>query len=177
MHIWLFIHACHPVLVRRPTYFGRTLPIPRLLTPRLLASPVICLPRGTIYHSFAISVSSNEGKNKYVVYFWTLSKKFGAQWLQFISCFQNGCDSHIFEPLETAVAVNSSLLLLVFTVQVRTTGGLSIGCPSETLLRLKSCEISFVQNINFSCLFIWKFAEYGSDASLRCTKLRNDFII
>ena len=52
-------------------------------------------------------------------------------------------------------------------------GGLCIiGYPSETHLKLKCCEISFVHKICSRCPIIWKFAE--STAVSLC-KIQNDW--
>ena len=55
--------------------------------------------------------------------------------------------------------------------------GRSIGHPSETHLKLKSREISFVHNICFSCSFALKiYPEHGSNTSVFCEKRQSYWI-
>ena len=50
-----------------------------------------------------------------------------------------------------------------------------IGYPSETHLKLKSCEISFVHNIHLNCPMGLKFCtEHGSDTAVLCAKFQTD---
>ena len=54
-------------------------------------------------------------------------------------------------------------------------GCCNIGYPSEAHLKLKSREISFIHNINLSCLIILKFyTEHGSITAVLCAKCQND---
>ena len=51
------------------------------------------------------------------------------------------------------------------------------GYPSETHLKLKSCENSFVHNIRLSCLNVLKFCKgHGSITAVLCAKFQNDWI-
>ena len=51
----------------------------------------------------------------------------------------------------------------------------NIGYPSETHLKLKSRDISFVHNIRFHCPIGLKFCtEHGSDTAVLCAKFQND---
>ena len=51
----------------------------------------------------------------------------------------------------------------------------NLGYPSETNLKLKSRDFSFVQNIQFSCQIILKFcSEHGSETDVLCAKFQND---
>ena len=49
----------------------------------------------------------------------------------------------------------------------------NIACPSETHLKLKSHEISFVHIISFNCPISLKFCtEHGSDTAVLCAKFQ-----
>ena len=52
----------------------------------------------------------------------------------------------------------------------------NIGYPSETHLKLKSCEISFVHNICFNGPIGLKFCtEHGSDTAMPCAKFQSNW--
>ena len=57
-------------------------------------------------------------------------------------------------------------------------GCYNIGYPYKTLLKLKFREISFVQNIHFICIIIWKVcAEQGNDAVMFYAKFQGDLVM
>ena len=59
--------------------------------------------------------------------------------------------------------------------QIHPWGCCNIGYPSETHLKLKSCEIFFAHNICFIYPIILKFCtEHGSITAVLCAKFQND---
>ena len=54
-------------------------------------------------------------------------------------------------------------------------GFCNIGYPTETQLKLKSREVSFVHNFVLCCSIVLKcYSEHGSDTTMRCATFQND---